>query len=401
MRRFGVKKLVASLAVTSLAVGLLAGCGSSASSSNDNGSGGGSKKEPVALTVWTHFGDDELKPVQKAADEWAKETGNTVKVTFDKGPDIMFGIAHDNLGTFQRAGLLAEVPNGFINPDDYVKVGMDAVTIQGKDYAIPLSMESVALFYNTDKVKTPPTTWDDFITQAQANGFSYDINNFYHSFNFIGGEGGYVFKDNNGTLDPNDIGLANEGAVKGFQIISDFVNKYKFMHSDIKGDIALKNFQTGKTAFYISGPWDVQGLQKAGLKFAIAPLPSLPDGKTATPFVGIQSAFVSSKSKHQQEAWDLMKYLVAHTSDGLLQAGHRIPVLKSKLDDPSVKNDPIISKFASIAQTGVPMPNIPEMQAVWAPAGNALTLVTSNKQQPQTAAQKMVDQIKQGEAALK
>ena len=32
-----------------------------------------------------------------------------------QGPDIMFGLAHDNLGTFQKAGLLAEVPEGIIN----------------------------------------------------------------------------------------------------------------------------------------------------------------------------------------------------------------------------------------------------------------------------------------------
>ncbi|HBM79294.1 MAG TPA: maltose ABC transporter substrate-binding protein, partial [Clostridiaceae bacterium] len=84
----------------------------------------------------------EVKALDPIAQEWAKNTGNTVKVQADKGdfqaylqaansskaPDIMFGIAHDNLGTFQKAKLLEEVPDGTINKSDYVQMSLDAVS---------------------------------------------------------------------------------------------------------------------------------------------------------------------------------------------------------------------------------------------------------------------------------
>lgn len=394
----------------------LTGCGGSktneSKTSDNNTAQTQQKKEPVELTVWSHLTDPEIAKVQEIANKWAEETGNKVKVLADqsdfqafstaaqsgKGPDIMFGLPHDNLGTFQKAGLLAEVPDGVINKDDYVPMSIDAVSYDGKMYAIPISMETYALFYNTDKVQTPPATLDDLIKLGQQVGFQYDINNFYFSFAFIAANGGYVFKNNGGALDPNDIGLNNDGAKKGLALLKDFVKKYNFMPADINGDMAKGNFQSGKIGLYISGPWDVDGFKKANVKFKVAPLPTV-DGKPMPSFAGVQAAFVSANSKHQQEAWDLLKYLAQNTALPLFETGNRIPVLNSVLNNDEVKNNEILNAFAEQAKNAIPMPNIPAMAAVWTPAGNALQLVTSGKVAPDKAADDMVNQIKQGIAA--
>ncbi|ERM93156.1 sugar ABC transporter substrate-binding protein [Caldanaerobacter subterraneus] len=371
------------------------------------------KKEPVELIVWSHLTDPEIAKVQEIANKWAEQTGNKVKVLADqsdfqafataaqsgKGPDIMFGLPHDNLGTFQKAGLLAEVPEGVINKDDYVPMSISAVSYDGKMYAVPIAMETYALFYNTDKVKTPPATLDDLIKLGKEVGFQYDVNNFYFSFAFIAAYGGYVFKDTGGGLDPNDIGLNNEGAKKGLELIKDFVQKYKFMPPDINYDMAKGNFQSGKIGLYISGPWDVDGFKKANVPFKVAPLPEI-DGKPTPSFAGVQAAFVSANSKHQKEAWDLMKYLVENTGLPLFETGNRIPVIKSLLDNPEVKGNEILSAFAEQAQHAIPMPNIPQMSQVWTPAGNALQLITSGKVPVDKAADDMVKQIKQGIATM-
>ena len=44
---------------------------------------------------------------------------------------------------------------------------MDAVKIDGKQYAVPLGQETVALFYNKDKVKEAPTTMEDVVKLAK------------------------------------------------------------------------------------------------------------------------------------------------------------------------------------------------------------------------------------------
>lgn len=389
---------------------LLVGCGGGQNNNTSSNSGTKEqKKESVSLTVWSHLTDPEVAKVQEIANKWASETGNKVKVLADqsdlqaystaaqsgKGPDIMFGLPNDNLGTFQKAGLLAEVPDGIINKADYVPMSIDAVSFNGKLYAVPLAMETYALFYNTDKVPTPPATIQDLIDVGKKVGFQYDINNFYYSYAFIAANGGYVFKQTGGKLDPKDIGLNNDGAKKGMAMIKDFVITDKFMPADIKGDMAKGNFQSGKIGLYISGPWDVDGFKKANVHFKVTQMPTL-DGKQIPTFAGVQTAFVSSSSKHQSEAWQLMKYLAANTALPLFETGNRIPVLNSALGNDEVKNNETMNAFAQQAKNAQPMPNIPEVQAVWTPAGNALQLVTSGKASPDKAADDMVNQIKQG-----
>ena len=52
-------------------------------------------------------------------------------------------------------------------------------------------------------------------TDDEFRGFVYDAPNFYFTAPLLFANGGYVFKQTNEGLDANDIGLNNEGALKG------------------------------------------------------------------------------------------------------------------------------------------------------------------------------------------
>lgn len=223
----------------------------------------------------------------------------------------------------------------------------------------------------------------------------YDISNFYFSYAWISGNGGYVFKNNNGTLDPKDVGLGNAGALKGYEFIQNLVSKDKLMKADITGDIAKGDFTAKKIGFYISGPWDVEAFQKAGINFGVAPLPTI-NGSSPKSFMTVQSAFVSAKSKNKTEAWDLMKYLISKSDEVVYKTGHRTPVLKASIDGNDFKNDKISSAFAEQAKLAEPMPNIPEMNAVWTPTLNNLKLLLQEKQDPTTTAKNIKSQIEEG-----
>lgn len=387
-------KLLSALVAGVVGFGMLAGCGNTTTT-------GTKTKSDKELIVWSHLMDNEVKEVNKVAQEWAKKNNRKVKVVKDdsdmkaflqaansaKGPDIMFGIPHDNLGSFQKAKLLAEVPSGIVNKDDYENPAVcNAVSYDGKNYAIPLSMETYALFYNTDKVKEVPKTMDDLVKQAQAIGgtaFQYDINNFYYSAAFVQSFGGYVFGNKDGKYDLNDVGLNNEGALKAYQFLQDLVVKDKFMKPDVTGDIAKANFQGAKSAFYISGPWDIDGFKKAGTKFALAPIPQI-NGEGAKTLMGVQTAFVSGKSKDQDGSWDLMKYLVNNTADKLYEVGSRIPVKKADLEKDAVKNNETTKVFVEQLKTAVPMPNVSEVAGVW-DAGKKIQNILSGKDVKATA----------------
>jgi arabinogalactan oligomer/maltooligosaccharide transport system substrate-binding protein len=404
------KKILSLIMTTALLVGTLAGCGG-ASSSTSAGSSGGEKK----LTVWSHMNAQEFPELQALAEKWGKEKGVSVEVVDDKaqiqeyiqaansskGPDVMVGIANDNLGTFQKAGLLAEVPSGFLDASKYTSKGLvDAVTIGGKQYAVPYAQETVSLFVNKDKVKQVPKTFEELVTMAKDVGFIYNVNAVYYNMGFLTGQGGYIFKNTNGTTDPKDIGLANEGAIKGLQFIQDLVVKNKLMAADLTEDIAKGDFMAGKAGFYISGAWDTGAAKEAGLNFEVVPMPTL-GGKPVTTALGVQTAFVSEKSANKDLSWEFMKYLMSNINPIIVEKGGRIPATKEGVELDSFKASKNMVAFSEQAKVAVPMPNIPEMQAVWTPAGNVLTAMNAGTVDPKTAADQMVAAIKEGIAQMK
>lgn len=400
------KKSVIALLLASMMTMSLVGC----SSSKDEASNGES-----SLTVWSHLTPDEVKAIAPIAEKWGQENGVNVKFVEDKGdmqaymqaansskgPDMMFGLPHDNLGTFEKAGLLAEVPEGLLNKDDYTSEQLiDAVTLNGKQYAVPLAQETTSLFYNKDLVKEVPETMEEVVEIGKEKGFVFDVANFYPTYGLIAANGGYVYKNNDGTLDPTDIGLNNEGAIKGYQFIHDLVVKDKLISVDMTGDIASGEFMNGNAAFYISGPWDVKSFQDAGVNFGVVPFPTL-GGNNVKSFMGVQTAFVSSKSKNQELAWDLAKYLSENTSDILLNTGNRIPVLKSVVESEEFAKNEYMLNFAEQTKVADPMPNIPEVQAMWGPAGDNLRLLMNEQLSPEECANMTVEQIKEGIAQQK
>ena len=376
------------------------GCGSKGSDSS---------KGEKTLTVWSHLKTAEVNKLREKAEKWGEE--NNVKVTVQedtaemqdaitalqssKGPDLYYGLANDNLGTYQKAGVLAEVKSGFINESDYTsKNVINAVTIDNKQYAVPIAQECLALFYNKDKVAEAPKTMEEAINIGKEKGFMFNASDFYITFGFVSANGGYVFKDNDGSLDTDDIGLANAGAIKGFETLKKFVDD-KLIAADITDDIAKGNFTDGKTALYISGPWSVADCKSVNL--GIAELPTI-DGQPMKPFLGVQAAFVSAKSDQDKQdlAWDLLKYLNKEMPDDLLTEGNRLPVLKSAQESDVYKSNEYMKVFSKQAEIAIPMPNVREVQCMWTPAANNLKALLNGSQDAKTSAEKTVEQIKEG-----
>jgi arabinogalactan oligomer/maltooligosaccharide transport system substrate-binding protein len=395
MKRYA--KVIASVLTTMMVATALVGCGSSSTGTSGT-------KNGQTITVWSHLDGPEIPELRKECEAWAKKTGNKVKVVKDsndfnklvvvakspKAPDVMIGIAHDNTGAFAKAGILDEVPSGTINSGDYLSDSVvDAGKYQGKQYGVPFFTETYALFYNKDKVKNPPTTWDDLVTQAKQVGFEYDVTNFYFSYALVGSTGGYVFKNSNGALNTKDVGLGNQ-AIPGLTLINNLI-KDGFMKSSITGDIAKGDFQSKKTGFYISGPWDVDALKKAGVNFGIVKLPKI-DGKDTKSFMGVQVGMVLKNSKNKSLSWDLMKYLQKDENLTTLgKVGNRLPAKKS-----IQVTDEYSKAFLEQAKNAEAMPNVPEVSAVWDPAKNALQLLVTGKSTPEAAAKAMEDNVTKG-----
>ncbi|MFC4639439.1 maltose ABC transporter substrate-binding protein [Deinococcus hohokamensis] len=348
----------------------------------------------ATITVWTHFGTTELAWLKSQAAVYEKKTGNkisVVSVPFDQipdkliqsapkgqGPDIVVTLPQDRLGQLAAAGVIEPMDKYVTSKSDLDRTAVQAMTYQGKLFGIPMFAEAVALVYNKKLVSSAPTTWASFLKTAQANtgngkfGFLADLSNAYMNYGVISAYGGYVFKNNGGTLNTKDVGLANAGADKASAFLNDLRYKYNLVPEGVSGDVAKSAFTEGRLAMFLTGPWDIGDFKKAGINYGIVPFPTPPgaSGKWS-PFVGVQGTMMNAYSKNKAAAAAFAKQL--STSDAQVsfnKAGGRIPVSLSART--KLKADPVVAGFGKTISMGTPMPNVPQMGAVWGPWSNAI-----------------------------
>ncbi|WP_022801814.1 sugar ABC transporter substrate-binding protein [Deinococcus ficus] len=348
----------------------------------------------ATLTVWTHFGTSELQWLKDQAAAYAKASGNKVdivSVPFDnipdkliqsapkgQGPDIIVTLPQDRLGQLAAAGVIEPMDKYVTSRSDYDKTALSAMTYQGKLFAIPMFAEAVAVVYNKKLVPKAPTTWAEFLKTAQAlqtggnYGFLADLGNAYMNYGIVSAYGGYVFKNNNGTLNVKDVGLSNAGADKASAFLNDLRYKYNLVPEGVSGDAASSAFTQGRLGMFLTGPWSMGDIKKAGINYGIIPFPT-PPGATGkwSPFVGVQGTMMSAYSKNKVAAAAFAKRISsADAQVAFNKAGGRIPV--SLAARTKLKSDPIVAGFGKTISMGTPMPNVPQMGAVWGPWSNAI-----------------------------
>lgn len=390
-----MKKKIMLLMLTALmTAGVLSGCGSS--------------KADSKLVIWTNM-SVEADTIQQYADEWGEQSGYAVEVIHQSpsvqqfaqavksssGPDAVVGIPNDQLADYVNAGLTAEVPQDLYTDSDFSDAAIQACYVDGKRYAAPLSVETTALFYNTDMVSEVPATWEELVEQAAVNGgVQFDATSIYYDLGFVRACGGYIFDYKDGAYDTSDIGLSNEGAVEAYGFINDLCSQYNLITSDVTADIARSNFQNGKCAYYIGGPWDIDGFTSAETPFAISEMPTFNGQPFVTP-VGTQVSFVSNSSDSQDQAWNFIQYLIDNGALGMYESGDRIPAKLADQQLDEIQSNEYTQAFIAQIQNGEPMPTVSEMGQLWTIHTNNIRSMWSGEQTPQEAADNMVIQLKE------
>ncbi len=282
-------------------------------------------------------------------------------------------LPHDQIGQAIKAGLL--LPNDMFELEtrsSMVDAAITASSFDGVLYGYPKSVETYAMFYNKDLFPEAPKTWDEVIAFAEKhNDPSQDKYTImwefvgYYTYPFIGSYGGYFFGENN--TNPKDIGLNKGNVVQGFEFLKSLKKILPMNSGDITYDIKTQLFQEGKLALNIDGPWSVAAF-KDKLNFGVAPLPQFPNGEDAISFSGVKSYYVNSYSSYPIAA-RLFAYFASNKENQLLnfQMTGAIPANKEAGDDPTIKEDPIISGFYQQFTNSIPMPAIPEVNSVWDP----------------------------------
>lgn len=304
-----------------------------------------------------------------------------------KGPDIL-AWPHDNLGIPVLQGLVWELPEDQLDLDLYTDSAVQAMRVGSNLYGIPYAVETTALIYNKEIIPAISNNFDEFLKQVLALnnpaenkfGFMAKLEDLYFMYGFISGYGGYVFARNeDGSLNVDDIGLANEGAIKGMELVASFRSS-GLMPEGSTYDVAMGLFTGGNLAVTLTGPWEFDNFNKSGINYGIAPLPKLDNGNYPKTYMGVKGYYISNFSENKEEALKFVQWLTSKKNNYLQhEFTGIIPVRKDVITMSEFQDNEDFRAFAIQADRGEPMPNIPEMAQVWEPMNNALTFVANGQ----------------------
>ncbi|MCD1260327.1 extracellular solute-binding protein [Paenibacillus athensensis] len=431
------KKLLTVAMCSTIAISALTACGAkqeeaspaataadtqkpAATADADAGAKANMPEKPKELTIWPDDNADKLAVITELAKKYTEKTGIQVKITptsmnnqkealtldgpSGKGPDLYY---QPGIGDLVLKGLVQPIVADSQTLGAYTPESLAALSQGGKLYGLPAVIETYALFYNKKLLPEPPKTMADLakIQQEKTNaakqeyGFLFDATNFYFAWGFLGGSGGYIFQnDGKGGFNIGDIGLNKEGTVKGATLIQDWF-KQGYLPKGINGDILGGLFTQGKVAAVINGPWAITDYKKQlGDDLAVAPIPTMDDGKHPTSFIGVKGWMLSKFSKSPEWASDLAAFLTnEENAKYYYQKTGEVPPVVKVLNDPELTSNPLVSGFSQQIQYGIPFPTVPELDAVWDPMANALKFISEGKDVQSTlndAVQQVQDKIK-------
>ena len=298
------------------------------------------------------------------------------------GPDIAVG-AHDWLGELVQNNVVAPVQLASDLTEQFTPESIEAFTYEGQTYGVPYSVESLALIRNTELAPEEPASMEALVEagkQLVADGEAEIVmaqelgqdGNAYSMYPYLAAYGGGIFPLlDEGGFDASEVILDSPETIQGAEKMA-WLGEEEALTVNLDGSNTIPQFVEGKTAFLVSGPWAIAQAAEAGIDYAITPIPNFEDGGETTPFLGVNGFYVSAQSQNPQIAQTFVQEYVsrADVQVALYEAGDRPPALIEAYDQIAGESEDI-GAWGEAAEGGTPMPNIPQMNAVWGPLGKA------------------------------
>jgi ABC-type glycerol-3-phosphate transport system substrate-binding protein len=248
-----------------------------------------------------------------------------------------------------------------------------------KIWGIPLSADSLALFYNRDilkkgSIEKPPTTWRDVQEHATkltirelvnnqpseeikqsgaAIGGSKNVSYFVDIVAALMQQNGAVLADEYGggatfsEFTPESQEKPLPPGVEALMFYQSFAQPYSPNYSwNANMPLSFDAFLTGRTAFFFGFPSDIKKIRDRApkLDFGLAPIPQVDPTKPST-ILHYPVEVVAKQTDSPDEAWDFVHFLASEEQVvTFLTAAKRPTALRSIIG--SQLTDPDIAPFA-------------------------------------------------------
>jgi multiple sugar transport system substrate-binding protein len=225
---------------------------------------------------------------------------------------------------------------------EYLQAPIQTATYENKIWGAPESSDAALIYYRTDKVKTPPTTWQEVYSDAQKQGGIVYQGAAYEGLTcdfleLLFAAGGSVLSD-----DQSKATIDSPQSVKALQFMVDGIKNGaapKAVTTYMEPE-SLTAFQTGKYAFMRNWPYAYALNEKADKvkgKFKVMPFPTFEGGGKAG-ILGGHNSVVSAYSKNPGAALKLIEFIGSPEIQQAYAAKFSLtPVRNDVYDDPAVK----------------------------------------------------------------
>lgn len=221
--------------------------------------------------------------------------------------------------------------------EKYVDTVFNDVVFDGQVFGLPLSLETLIMFYNKDilnqsGISQIPTSWtgefQDAVAKATryetetkvtqsgtALGTGYNVDRSFDILSILMIQNGATMISNNKLTIFNQI--AKEGVKKrinpgleALQFYTDFAQASKNVFSwDTSMPSSFEAFLNGKVGFFFGYNYHIPQIRsRSRVNFGLAPIPQIPNTPIKN-YANYSVEVISKKSAHTSEAWDFLLFI--------------------------------------------------------------------------------------------
>jgi maltose-binding protein MalE len=269
----------------------------------------------------------------------------------EQGPDLLI-IDNQFVANLVIDGLVSDLTN-LVEPEflqRYVPGAQETMRYKGKLYGLPATVESMAMYYNTDLVTDPARDLTDLLNQAAPERQVILPIDFYFAYWGVPAFGGRLF-DAEGRV------ILNEGGFAEWLSWLQRAQDQPGVKWTTDRQQALELFIQNEAAYLAGEKWMLTPLQRelgAG-KVGVVPLPAGPRGE-AGPFLVVGGLLLNQASGPTESALALAfaKYITDLESQTLLMEEANYVPANVNVD---TTDHPAIGGFLTQARTAFVPPN--------------------------------------------
>ncbi len=340
------------------------------------------KSQATTITFWQTMNDQETVTLKSLVSQFEAANPDIkidmVTVPFSshgqkfttaaqagQGPDVMRADTAPDVQGWAAQGLLTDLTSMISASDkaDFVQAAFKGAQYNGKAYAVPQTVDALALFYNKALLKKagltkPPATMAQLTQYCQKLGNGKGValrGDSYWIQPWIWGTGGGLV-----NMSKKQILIASKKSIAGWSAYNAlFQNQCAFPDKDFSNDYGnvMTAFKNGQVAMIVNGPWSTADVlsgpqfKKNPSNFQVAVLPPGAGGQGSP--IGGASFVISRNSQHADEAYKFISWLTAPAQQAVFATKNNLlPSRVSTYKLPAVKSNRLIVSFLAQLQKG-------------------------------------------------